>query len=187
LGESALKGSDLVEVSSGLLRSFSESTGLSVNLGVLAGDKVLYLVRQRGAALVSANLQAGSTLPSVYTSLGKVMLAFGDPVIVEAIMRGWDFSRPPATGSVKSKTALNRQLAQVRVNGYSVQDEEIAQGLRAVAVPIRGDGGRVIAAINLASATSDSSLSVLLDVHKQPLLDLARELSFRLGYKPEFL
>lgn len=182
LGDAALRGSDLVEVSSGILRHLAESTGLSVNLGVLNGDHVLYLIRQRGTALVSANLQVGSTLPAVYSSMGKVMLAFLEPKDLEARLQGWDFSSGLSTRSVRSLTALKRQLAQVRVDGYSAQDEEVAPGLRAIAAPVRNSDGRVVAAVNLASTASEFDLDLLISRFRGPLLDVARDLSSRLGH-----
>lgn len=183
LGDAALRGSDLVEVSTGILRSLAESTGLSVNLGVLSGDHVLYLIRQRGSALVSANLQVGSTLPAVYSSMGKAMLAFLEPTDLELRLRGWDFSRGLSTRSVRSLAALRRQLAQVRIDGYSAQDEEVALGLRAIAAPVRTSNGRVVAAVNLASTASEFDLGRLITKFKDPLLDVARDLSSRLGHQ----
>lgn len=181
LGDAALRGSDLVEVSSGLLRNLAESTGLSVNLAVLNGNHVLYLIRQRGAALVPANRQVGSTLPAVYSSLGKAMLAYLEPTDLEKRLAGWDFSRGPSTRSVLSLAALKKQLAQVRRDGYSTQDEEIAPGLRAIAAPVRNFDGSIVAAVNLASTSSEIDLDLLINKFKQPLLEVAGDLSRRLG------
>src|SRR5580692_1550678 len=52
-----------------------ERTGETVNLAVLSGDRVLYLIRLRNSDLVTANIQVGSTLPAVHTSIGKILLA----------------------------------------------------------------------------------------------------------------
>src|ERR1700712_3309657 len=75
LGSAALRGSSLVQVSERPLRHLAEATGETVNLGILVGDQVLYLARLRNADLVTANVQVGSTLPAVYTSMGKLLLS----------------------------------------------------------------------------------------------------------------
>ena len=66
---------DLVEVATPRLQRLAAATGETVNLAVLTGDRVLYLVRLRNSDLVTANIQVGSTLPAVHTSIGKLLLA----------------------------------------------------------------------------------------------------------------
>src|SRR4051794_36598018 len=78
LGTAALRGLDLVEAATPDLQKLATATGETVNLAVLTGDRVLYLVRLRNSDLVTANIQVGSTLPAVHTSIGKLLLAFLD-------------------------------------------------------------------------------------------------------------
>ncbi|WP_455430618.1 IclR family transcriptional regulator domain-containing protein [Paractinoplanes durhamensis] len=61
------------------MQRLATETGETVNLAVLTGDKVLYLVRLRNSDLVTANIQVGSTLPAVHTSIGKLLLSFLSP------------------------------------------------------------------------------------------------------------
>ena len=75
LGTAALRSLDLVAIATPKLRELGERTGETVNLAVLSGDRVLYLIRLRNSDLVTANIQVGSTLPAVHTSIGKLLLA----------------------------------------------------------------------------------------------------------------
>ena len=75
LGTAALRSLDLVGVATPKLQDLALFTGETVNLAVLTGDQVLYLVRLRNSDLVTANIQVGSTLPAVHTSIGKLLLA----------------------------------------------------------------------------------------------------------------
>ncbi|MDQ3457387.1 MAG: IclR family transcriptional regulator, partial [Actinomycetota bacterium] len=52
--------------------------------------------------------------------------------------------------SPASPAELNRQLATVRQHGYAVARGELEPGLDAVAAPIRGAGGEVIAALSVS-------------------------------------
>src|SRR3954468_135666 len=78
LGTAALRSLDLVGLATPKLQRLGESTGETVNLAALIGDRVLYLVRLRNSDLVTANIQVGSTLPAVMTSIGKLLLAHLD-------------------------------------------------------------------------------------------------------------
>src|SRR3954454_12117066 len=84
LGTAALRSLDLVGIASPKLQQLGERTGETVNLAVLTGDRVLYLVRLRNSDLVTANIQVGSTLPAVTTSIGKLLLAY----LPDADLRG---------------------------------------------------------------------------------------------------
>jgi IclR family transcriptional regulator, pca regulon regulatory protein len=183
LGHATLQGSDLVQVSESSLRALADRTRQTVNLAVLAGDQVLYLVRLRNADLVTANIHVGSTLPAVYSSLGKVLLAFLDAHDLHSRLGESPFSRHGGPKAVTNSRQLARQLAQVRAQGFAVQDEEVALGLRAVAAPIRNDANKVVAAINIAVMAGEFSVNDMLDKFKDPLLSTAEEISRRLGMR----
>lgn len=150
LGSAAMRGSSLVQLSDRPLRLLAEATGETVNLGVLVEDRVLYLARLRNADLVTANVHVGSTLPAPYTSMGKVLLAYLPQD--DLARRITDASLPPGAGpnAVTNMSALRAQLEQIRREGYAVQDEELAQGLRSVSVPVFGPDDTPAAAVNVA-------------------------------------
>jgi IclR family pca regulon transcriptional regulator len=149
LGFSALAGLDLVAVATPELHRLADDTGETVNLASLVEDNVLYLVRLRNANLVTANIQVGSTLPAVSTSIGKLLLAFLDP---DELLRRITPASFRATGprAIGSLAELGVELAKIRAAGVAVQDEELAYGLRSVAAPVRGADGQVMAGINIA-------------------------------------
>ena len=77
LGFAAMQGLDLVQISEPVLRDLAAETGETVNLGVLYGDQVLFVARiPRRDTLVAANLRVGSTVPAVFSSIGKTILAY---------------------------------------------------------------------------------------------------------------
>jgi IclR family transcriptional regulator, pca regulon regulatory protein len=151
LGAAALRGSSLVTLSDPALRRLAAATGHTVNLGVLTDDRVLYLARLRGADLVTANVHVGSTLPAPYTSMGKLLLAHLPAGDLDARITAASF--PPGAGrnALRDPGALRRELAAVRAAGYAVQDEELADGLRSIAAPVRDGSGAPVAAVNVAA------------------------------------
>ena len=86
--------------------------------------------------------------------------------------------------TITTSSALAAELERVRAGGVAVNNEELAYGLRSIAVPVRGQGGDVVAAINLAVHRSAASIDDLVDRLSPTLSRAAAEISARLGYRP---
>jgi IclR family pca regulon transcriptional regulator len=170
LGSAALRGSTLVQLSEQPLRHLAEATGETVNLGVLRGDAVLYLARLRNQDLVTANIQVGSTLPAPYTSMGKLLLAYLSPEELRATLSTHVFRTNAGPNAATSIEELEERLAPIREQGYALQDEEVAAGLRSVSVPVFGRDRLPAAAINIAVSTQRHDVASL----RGPLLDRLR-------------
>jgi IclR family transcriptional regulator, pca regulon regulatory protein len=181
LGSAALRGSSLVQASDLPLRRLADDTGETVNLGVLMGDQVLYVARIRNADLVTANIQVGSTLPAIYTSMGKMLLAGLTPEELAVRVTESSFDAPAGPNAKRTLADLHADLDRIRADGYALQDEELARGLRSVAVPVRGADGGTIAAINVAVSSARHDVADL----RGPLLERVRvaatDISTRLG------
>ena len=157
LGTAALRSLDLVAISTPKLQGLGERTGETVNLAVLQGDRVLYLVRLRNSDLVTANIQVGSTLPAVHTSIGKLLLAYLDQADLQARLTDASFPANAGPNAKASVAELQGELRVIRDQGWAMQDEELAYGLRSVAAPVTGPDGRVLAGVNLAVQAQDWS------------------------------
>jgi len=180
LGSAALRGSGLVQVSEQPLRRLAERTGETVNMGVLVGDEVLYLVRLRNSDLVTANVQVGSTLPAPVTSIGKLLLAYKSEDGLRETLAGYDFSRAVGPNAARSVGDLERSLEAIRRDGYALQDQEVAAGLRSVSVPVLGADGTPAAAINIAVAANRHDVESLRGPLLEALRATADDISLRL-------
>jgi IclR family pca regulon transcriptional regulator len=180
LGSAALRGSSLVQVSERPLRHLAETTGETVNLGILVGDQVLYLARLRNADLVTANVQVGSTLPAVYTSMGKLLLSGLTPEELDERIGSHSFSPGAGPNAVGSREELDARLELIREQGYSIQDQELAQGLRSVSAPVFGARGVTVAAINIAVSSSRHTVETLRGELLEQLQATAADISLRL-------
>jgi IclR family pca regulon transcriptional regulator len=177
LGTAALRSLDLVGIATPKLRRLGEATGETVNLAVLTGDRVLYLVRLRNSDLVTANIQVGSTLPAVTTSIGKLLLAHLDEADLRARITAASFAGRQGPNAKGSLAQLRGELARIRRQGWSVQDEELAFGLRSVAGPVTGPGGRVLAGVNVAVSARDWSVERITGELRPVLLATCEEIS----------
>jgi IclR family pca regulon transcriptional regulator len=148
-----------------------------VNLAVLNGDRVLYLVRLRNSDLVTANIQVGSTLPAVHTSIGKLLLAHLSEADLEARITDASFSANSGPNAKVSLVELRTELGPIRDQGWAMQDEELAYGLRSVAGPVTGPDGRVLAGVNLAVQARDWSTQRIIRELKPAVLATCAEIS----------
>ncbi|MEV8274176.1 IclR family transcriptional regulator [Microbacterium sp. NPDC077184] len=180
LGSAALRGSSIVQISERPLRQLAEATGETVNLGVLRGAEVLYLARIRNTDIVTANIQVGSTLPAPLTSMGKLLLAYLDEDDVRERLARFDFARAGGPNAARSVDDLLPRLTETRAQGFALQDEEVAAGLRSVAVPVFGRESQPAAAINIAAATTRHTVDDLRTRLLPRLQATAEEITLRL-------
>jgi IclR family transcriptional regulator, pca regulon regulatory protein len=177
LGSAALRSLDLVAIATPKLTGLGERTGETVNLAVLRGDRVLYLIRLRNSDLVTANIQVGSTLPAVHTSIGKLLLAYLDEADLAERITDASFSANRGPNAKLSLAELREELRTIRDQGWAMQDEELAYGLRSVAAPITSPDGRVIAGVNLAVQARDWSTQRIIRELRPAVLATTAEIS----------
>jgi IclR family transcriptional regulator, pca regulon regulatory protein len=177
LGTAALRSLDLVDIATPKLTGLGQRTGETVNLAVLSGDRVLYLIRLRNSDLVTANIQVGSTLPAVHTSIGKLLLAQLDEADLEARITDASFSATSGPNAKLSLAELRAELRVIRDQGWAMQDEELAYGLRSVAGPVTAPDGRTVAGINLAVQARDWSTQRIVRELKPAVLEICAEIS----------
>ncbi len=131
-----------------ICEELAEQLGETVNIAVLQGDSVINVYQAHGGGAISVNNWVGRPTPLNATSSGKVLLAYLTRSAQDRVLDG-GFSRfTPAT--VTEARMLRRQLAQVHVDGYAVTAGEYEVGLNAVAAPVFGAGGAVIAAVSVS-------------------------------------
>ncbi|MFC5510582.1 IclR family transcriptional regulator C-terminal domain-containing protein [Massilia jejuensis] len=153
LGYSYLSSTPLTVSSQPYLNAISGDLGESCSLAVLEDREVLYVARSAASRVMSVTLNTGSRLPAYCTSLGRVMLAHLDPDALDAYFAKVKL-KPMTDKTVTSQKRLREILAQVRRDGYAINDEELELGLRSIAVPVRGASGRVLAALNVGAQAS---------------------------------
>lgn len=181
LGYQLTRSHGLVVVATEPLRRLASTTGATVNLAVLTGINVLYLIRIRGDDLLTANLEVGSQVPAACTSLGKALLANLPLPELKKRLRSVRLDVCQGRKALGSIPELEADLDLVRSRGWALQDEEFAQGLRSIGAPIFDDKG-ILAAVNVVSQTSRHTCEEMVARHLDPLLDVARDVSRRYGY-----
>jgi IclR family transcriptional regulator, pca regulon regulatory protein len=185
LGVSSLQRTDLIEAADPALARLAETTQETVNLGILIGAEVLFVRRIRSADFVSATLRVGSLIPAACASIGKLLLAFLQPVEQVERLQAINLSGCRGPRSIKNIEALSRELREIREVGWAVQDEEYEYGIRSIAAPIRDDTATVVAGLNIAVTASKRSVQQLIDELLPQAQRAADEVSRNLGFEAE--
>lgn len=112
-------------------------------MSVLDGDEVVYVARvPTQARIMTVAISVGTRLPAAYTSMGRVLLAALEPQ-----------ARPDLPEDVA------RAVDRAREQGWALVDQELEQGLRSIAVPLRRPDGSTVAAVNLSTHAARRSIS----------------------------
>ncbi len=146
----------------------------TVNLSVLDGSDILYVARINQEPFLPFDLQLGSKLPVYCTSMGKTLLAFSPPQLVEATLEGLEFS-PLTHRTITDRQRFMEELTQVHEQGYAVNDEELSVGLRSVAAPVLDREGWALAALNIAVPTKRYSRQQLEEQLAPKAMEAARK------------
>ena len=128
--------------------------------------------------IIALRVEIGTRFPAPQTSQGKVLLAALSPdELDDAPRRSQPRSGLPALHRAHRATSCDDELTQVRARGWALADEELAPGVRSVAVPVRDGTGTVRAAMNVTVHAAETSTERLLDEHLPLLLRAAGDVS----------
>lgn len=182
LGTVATSHVDWVARVKPFLEELTASTGETSHLAVLSDGEVLYIEKVEGSHSLRMPSQAGRRLPFHCTGIGKALVAYYPDDVLEGLVarRGLTkFTRNTLT----DLTALREDLARTRERGFSIDNEEIEEGLACVGAAIRDHTGHVVAAVSVAGPSSR------LRVNETPgpaavVLRAARSISEALGWQP---
>jgi DNA-binding IclR family transcriptional regulator len=161
------------------LRSAPQET---VILSVLDGADVVYVAVRNGMRPLGMAFSVGMRLPAHRAATGRAMLAFHDEAQVKHLfptVRLPPFMSMPAM----RRSDLLHELAQTRERGYSIDDENVRQGVYCLAAPVFDASGEVVAGVGICLQKA-SLKPRFVTQQRDTVLDVARQLSQRLGAAP---
>jgi IclR family acetate operon transcriptional repressor len=137
------------------LEALAKHTRRHAHLGIWEGGMVTYLVKQQyGRTRVHS--AEGMQLEAYCSAIGKVLLAGLSPVEQDLYIAEGDFvALTPNT--IVDADELRREIAMVHARGWATDLEEIAKGLKCVAVPVWDLSGATIGAISTSAVGSTGS------------------------------
>ncbi|MCF6471705.1 IclR family transcriptional regulator [Nonomuraea sp. MG754425] len=172
LGYAYLSSLSLPEVADPHLERLAAELRESASVAVLDGEDVVYVARVATARIMRVSISIGTRFPAYCTSMGRVLLAGLPQEELEAYLSRAGLRRLTSR-TIVLPAALRAELDEVRARGWAMVDQELEEGLRSIAAPIRDRLGRTVAAVNVSTHATRTSVQA---VHRDllpPLLATA--------------
>jgi DNA-binding IclR family transcriptional regulator len=141
----------------GILQSLSRDIGETCTFTMLDGNEVLVIDRVESAEPLRIQIHSGSRIPLHCSASGKLFLG----MLPRALSRRLIDSAPlraATPNTIVDPKRLEQELARIRKEKLSRDNEELASGLVAIAVPVMGRRGRICGTVSVNAPTSRLSL-----------------------------
>jgi IclR family transcriptional regulator, acetate operon repressor len=161
VAERSMLERSLVDMSRSALDALSEATGETINLSVPGPEGVEHIAQVDSRHFLGAGQWLGRSVGYERSANGKVFAAFG---------------RAPTDGAA--------ELNAVRRDDFATSIDELELGLSAIAAPVRGARGEVIAALSISGPTLRMPPERITEL-RTILTSEARTLSRRLGHREQ--
>ena len=185
LGASYLAQHDVYTISRAPMEELAERLGETISLAIRDGSEVVYIEVVHGQSEIGVQSSVGVRQPAHTSALGKVLLAWLTPEEREASVYIHPMVRL-TSHTITSPAELEAHLEEVRHDGYAMDNEERAEGIRCVATPIFDRTGRVTAALSVSGA-SFRMVGEHLEDSRVGCMTATRLMSMRLGANVEAL
>ena len=150
LGYSYLSSLPVWEIARPHLEELADVVRETTSASVLDGADIVFVARVETKRIMSMTLGVGSRLPAWATAMGRVLLADLPAERLDDYFR--QVRMEPLSGrTITNEAEIRRKIDQARANGWTLVDQEVEEGVRSLAVPIRSPGGRTEAALTVCS------------------------------------
>jgi IclR family acetate operon transcriptional repressor len=177
-----IKTRSLVGLARPRLRTLMEESGETVNLAVEDKGEAVYLAQVECREMMRVFARPGTRVPMHCSAVGKAILAGASDKSIAKMLHQHGMARLTVK-TIVTPSALRQELVKVREQGYAVDDEEHAVGLRCIAAPIIDETEDIIAAVSVSGPMArigDERVSGL----GRMLKDAARAISMEMGAAP---
>lgn len=177
LGQHA--GRQVRDIARPLLQDLYSLTQRTVHIAIREKTEALYIDRVYGTRRVPQASRVGGRLPLHATAVGKVLLAFDEPWVREAVLAQPLERRTPRTQV--DPTALRHELDIVAARGYAIAIDEVRLGSASIAVPVFQRQGGIGAALGLVAEVAEADQ---LERHLPAMRGIARRIETSVGAFP---
>ena len=175
VAERSMLERNVVEVARPALDALAQASGETINLAVPGSAGVEHVAQVDSIHFLGTGQWLGRTVDYHCTAVGKVFLAFGRATVPPGPLASY------APHTITDPEQLETELATVLSTELATAIEELEPGLSAMAAPVRGASGDVVAALSITGPALRMTSSRIREL--QPILtNEARALSHRLGH-----
>ena len=172
---------DIREAAREGIEEINNITKETVHLAILLDDKAIYIDKKESHHSIRMYSQIGKPAPLYCTGVGKAILAYQPPEILNNLLKTITFHKYTKS-TIMSRKQLLTEIDEIKINGYALDNEEHEENIGCIAVPIRDYTKKVIASISITAILYRMKLLDLLK-YKDIILEKSYEISKKLGYK----
>ena len=181
LGTQVHENIDLAAIANPYLNELVKKYNETVHLAINHEGQVVYIDKVEGTASMRMYSQLGKRPPMYCTGLGKAILAFMPQKYINNYLSHEELTKL-AANTITSTEGMRKELEKIRKQSYSIDNEEIEDGLRCVASPIFNYKGEVAGALSIAGPTSRMTKERMKEL-PDLIKETAGQISKKLGYK----
>jgi len=152
------------------MKLVSDKTKLSCSISVLDGQNIICIMRVAATRILSEGIHVGSKLPSAYSPTGRLFMVHMKKDELYKYVHALPLKKY-TDKSITNHDELYKKLLSEKNLGYQLVEEELEEGLYAIAVPIYNSNKEIIATMNVASHLSYKNI----DFIKKTVLPLLEE------------
>lgn len=159
-----------------VLQNLAKEVSEACSATILDGTEIVHVVDVPGPRLMTAHVPVGTRLPAYCTSTGRILLGALSKHELDRVLTASNITKHTRY-SVTSIAELKRIIRRDHEHGWSFLNQELEEGLRALAVPIFDRSHRIIAAITVVGDVSRSSPKAMISRALPRLKRAAKEIS----------
>jgi DNA-binding IclR family transcriptional regulator len=181
LGEKFIHRFGMLSLAKPFMKKLTQGFGESSYIGILHAESVVYLGISEALAPVRVASRVGKSLPAHATDVGKVLLSELNGNALTTLYHHKRLTRC-TPNTITSFTELKSALREAAQNGYAIDDEELEEGVRSVAVIIRGYQSQPVAALSVSAPADRLCVDRIKNEIVPVLSQYSLEISKRSGY-----
>jgi IclR family pca regulon transcriptional regulator len=149
LGYAYLSALSLPEVAMPHMETLVGEVNESSSVAVLDDVDIIYVARVPTQRIMTITIAVGTRLPAYATSMGRVLLAGLEAEALDERLERIEVDRLTTT-TVANRKKLREKIDEARAAGWAAVDQELEEGVRSAAVPVRDASQTVVAALNVS-------------------------------------
>lgn len=179
LGEALKDNLNVIAIARPMLMELSTRINESVHFCAYNNNSVYVMDQVRSSKNYALSATVGMIEPIHCSSVGKCILAFRRPDTIRALLEDYSFTRY-TEHTITTPEALLENLERIRTLGYAVDDEEMAPGVRCLAVPVYDYRNSVRYSIGV-SGPKENINAATIETYVKRMLETTRKLGAAIG------
>mgnify|MGYP006280243601 CR=1 FL=1 len=180
IGSKSLNKSDIRNEIKPYLEELKNETKETIHLGILDNYEVIYIDKVESPKTIRMYSSIGKRAPVHCTGLGKCLIAFSNQNYIDDFLQNTSLNKY-TPNTITDKGKFRQHLSDIRVQGYSIDNEEHETDIRCISGPIFNHKGKILAAFSISGPANRMTLDRIKEL-KSLVLDYSKDISAVFGF-----